>query len=49
VAEHVGFRPTYIALSVILGVVAMMAPRAAAADGVGMPVPDVLSKEPAPV
>jgi MFS family permease len=39
VAEHVGFRPTYAALAVILGVVALMAPRAAAADGVALPDP----------
>ncbi len=33
-AEHVGFRPTYAALSLILVLVALLAVRAAAADGI---------------
>jgi fucose permease len=38
-AEHVGFRPTYAGLSVILVIVALLAARAADADGVKVLVP----------
>ncbi len=34
VAEHVGFRPTYAALSLLLVVVALLASRTADADGI---------------
>jgi MFS family permease len=38
-AEHIGFRPTYAALSLILVVVALLAARAADADGVKTTTP----------